>query len=288
MIAAHPHVALTGESPVWDDERNCFWWIDIQGQWLLGWDPDSGRASSTPLQSQPGLVALSDGGDLVVGLEDGLWLHAPESNSWALLCAVEANDPRTRINDGKPDHHGRLWFGTMEKFGSGDPIGGLYCWSQATGLTRVRDNVGIPNAICFSADGHRMFFADSPSRKLESWEISPDSIAMRDGKVFAIWPENEKPDGACVDSEGNIWIAIVGGSRLDCIAPDGTGRPAVALPVSRPTMPAFGGSDGGTLVVTSQRRFLDFGALSSEPYAGGLYAAKAPTRAAPSLRCRLE
>jgi sugar lactone lactonase YvrE len=65
----------------------------------------------------PGLVAARDQG-LVVGLEDGLYGFDPIHGLGARLVPVEAEDPRTRINDGKVDREGRLWFGTMDKTGS--------------------------------------------------------------------------------------------------------------------------------------------------------------------------
>jgi sugar lactone lactonase YvrE len=54
--------------------------------------------------------------------------------------------------------------------------------------------------------------------------------------------------------------------------PDGTLDTVVELPVSRPTMPMLGGSDGRTLFVVSQRRFLPAPQLARQPLAGDLLA----------------
>jgi sugar lactone lactonase YvrE len=283
----HPHVALTGESPIWDPDRQMYWWLDIQGQWLLGSQRDHHGALSIPLPSQPGLIALAETRDLIIGLEDGLWRHSPEGGDWALLCPVEATNTRTRINDGRPDKQGRLWFGTMEKYGSGEPIGGLYCWSPDDGLTKLRSNVAIPNAIAFSPDGHRMFFADSPSGTLESWAVDPDRPALSERQEFASWPSHEKPDGASVDVEGGLWIAVVGGGRIDRFDAGGARMTPLAVPVTRPTMPAFGGTGGTELVVTSQRRFLSTEELARQPFAGQLLGFPAPVAGLPTWRCRV-
>ncbi len=58
---------------------------------------------------------------------------------------------RTRVNDGAADPAGRLWFGTMDKTGLGEPIGSLYCLSVDGSMRRVRSNVRVPNAINFLA-----------------------------------------------------------------------------------------------------------------------------------------
>jgi sugar lactone lactonase YvrE len=71
-----------------------------------------------------------------------------------------------------------------------------------------------------------------------------------------------------------LWIAVVGGARLERGMPDGTLDTVVELPVSRPTMPRLGGADGRTLFVTSQRRFLDAERLAREPLADDLVMAR--------------
>jgi sugar lactone lactonase YvrE len=283
----HPHIALTGESPVWDPGRNVLWWIDVQGQWLLGWSSDTGSIPNFPLPSQPGLVALTTSGDLIIGLEDGLWRYSPEAGSLDLLCPVEPDNSSTRINDGKPDRQGRLWFGTMEKHGGGAPVGGLYCFDPMAGLVQVRDQVRIPNAIAISPAGDRLYFADSPTGVVESWRIEPDRPALAEQSVLATYSADEKPDGAAVDENGDIWIAVVGGWRLDRITAAGARVAAVRLPVARPTMPAFGGRDGRSLFVTSQRRFLGHGDLSRQPGAGKLARLQVSVSGMAARRCRI-
>ena len=282
----HPHVALTGESPIWDPDRQTLWWIDIQGQWLLGWNERTGPVDCLPLPSQPGLVALATCGALVLGLEDGLWRCDPERRALRFFCPVEADDPRTRINDGKADAQGRLWFGTMEKHGSGDPIGALYCYDSNIGLTRLREGVAVPNTIVPTPDG-RLFFADSPTGTIVSWSIARDRAWLSDLREFVAFANGEKPNGASVDVEGCFWVAVVGGSRVDRYNPSGIRLTSIPLPVVRPTMAAFGGSDGRTLFVTSQRRFLNHKELATQPLAGRLIALPAPTQGHGAFRYRV-
>ena len=58
-------------------------------------------------------------------------------------------------------------------------------------------------------------------------------------------------DGAAMDTEGGYWPALYGGSKLLRLLSDGTVEREISLPVSQPTMPAFGGADTKTLFVTS-------------------------------------
>jgi sugar lactone lactonase YvrE len=284
VIPVHEANALTGEMPCWDARRGTLWWADIQGQRLLGFSPETGRRESHNVPSMLGLIALRASGGLVLGLEDGLYPFDTEKGLGKRVVAVEADDARTRVNDGTADAAGRLWFGTMDKTGSGEPIGSLYCLEVDGSVRRVRTNVRVPNAINFSPDGQTFYWADSRTRVLEACDYDPTTGELGSPRVFAQYLQGETPDGACVDVEGALWIAIVGGARLERRLPNGTLDTVVELPVSRPTMPRLGGPDGRTLFVTSQRRFLDAERLAREPLAGDLLVVRADAVAASAPR----
>jgi len=75
-----------------------------------------------------------------------------------------------------------------------------------------------------------------------------------------------------MDKKGGYWAALYGGQKLIRILPDGNLDKEIPLPVSQPTMPAFGGKDMKTLFVTSACQNLDNDDLTSQPLAGGLLA----------------
>jgi sugar lactone lactonase YvrE len=269
----HQANAVTGEVPYWDAPTGTLWWIDVQGQRLLSYRPGTGETGAHNLPSMPGLIAGRRRGGLVIGLEDGL--YAFDGALGERLVAVEAEDTRTRINDGKPDPAGRLWFGTMDKSGAGAPIGSLYCL-DANGLHRVREQVRISNAIDVSADGRTLYFADTPTGIVEAIACDPATGALGASRAFLACADGSHPDGVCVDADGGVWIALVGGARVERRLPDGSLDCVVALPVTRPTMPMLGGADGRTLFVTSQRRFLTAVQLAAQPLAGDLLAVRVP------------
>lgn len=267
---AHDAMALTGESPLWDPDRKILWWIDIQGQRLLGYIEAAGEHVAIPLPSMPGLVALSRDGRLIAGLEDGLWTVEPETRSMQRAVEVEADDSRTRINDGKPDRDGRLWFGTMDKTGSGAAIGSLYRLDPGQRVVKIRSAVSIPNAIAISPDGNIFYFTDSLTQKILAHPIDRETGDLGEPEIFARYEAEEKPDGACVDADGGLWIAVISGSRIDRFHANGQFDRSFPVPVSRPTMPMFGGADLRKLFVTSQRRFLNAEELARQPAAGSL------------------
>ena len=67
-----------------------------------------------------------------------------------------------------------------------------------------------------------------------------------------------------------MWLAIVHAGRIDRVNRNGSLVESIAVPVSKPTMAAFGGPALQDLYVTSQRRFLDEPQLVEQPLAGSL------------------
>ncbi|MEV8468336.1 SMP-30/gluconolactonase/LRE family protein [Fluviibacterium sp. DFM31] len=138
------------------------WWLDIQAQRLLRTDMN-GKTQATPCPWQPGLVALAESGALVEWLETGLWTYAPETGDWRQVSDTEANHPTLCLNDGKPDCHGRLFFGSMDMTGTGQATGRLYCRTPDGAIQVLRDGITVPNAIAPLADGSGLWFADFPT-----------------------------------------------------------------------------------------------------------------------------
>ena len=284
VLPVHCANALTGKAPYWDPDRQTLWWVDIQGSRLLGFTPRTGNTEEHNLPGMPGLIVTDQHSRLVIGLEDGLYTFDLPTGQARRIIAFDADGLNTRANDGKVDPRGRLWFGTMDKSRPVSPIGSLRRVDTDQTVRVMRQNIRIPNAISFSPDGRTLYFADTPTQMIEAIAFDPDTGLMGSARVFARWDRDERPDGACVDAEGALWIAVINGSRIERRLPDGTLHTIIELPVSRPTMPALGGNDGRTLFITSQRRFLDAANLAAEPLAGDLLAVRVDVPGHPPSR----
>lgn len=264
-------MALTGEAPFWDTRREKLWWIDIQGQRLFSYAPHSGNSEMFATPFLPGLISSFDDDRLIIGLENGLWTFVPEQNKWDQLSTTESDRPDFRLNDGKMDSKGRLWFGSMDIHGRTSRQGRLYCRQTDGTIDTVLENITIPNAICITGDGTKLLFADSPTRELCLFDIT-DSPTLENRTVIKTFDAGTAPDGACLTSDQTIWVAVIGAGIVENLSLDGTVLNTISLPVSRPTMPMIGGRNQETLFVTSQRRFLDITQLQQQPDAGNLIA----------------
>ncbi|MCH5372623.1 MAG: SMP-30/gluconolactonase/LRE family protein, partial [Planctomycetes bacterium] len=93
------------------------------------------------------------------------------------------------------------------------------------------------------------------------------------GRDFArIDRSDGHPDGVIVDSAGNVWLGVWGGSCARCYAPDGTLLRQVDLPATNVTKVALGGPGRKTAFVTTARGDPAAGAFDEQPEAGSVFA----------------
>ena len=59
------------------------------------------------------------------------------------------------------------------------------------------------------------------------------------------------PDGMCVDADGNLWVAHVGGRRVVKLSPAGDELDEIPVPAKAVTSVAFGGPDGADLYIVT-------------------------------------
>ncbi len=266
--------ALLGESPVWSDAEKTVYWIDILGKHLHRTDPSKHETTTWDLPSHPGMIAFRESGGLVIALQDGLYGFEPASARLERLVALEADMPENRANDGKVDSAGRLWLGTMNLRDGSEPTGGLYRIDADGTAAKINDGYRIPNGLAWSPDGQVMYHTDTRSGVVDKYAFdkASGSISNREN-FFTFDRQNEGGvDGASTDRDGGYWAAFYGGSKIRRILPSGEVDQEISLPVSQPTMPAFGGADGNTIFITSARQNLDGDSLAKQPLAGALLA----------------
>lgn len=266
--------AELGECPVWSPVENVVYWIDIHRRKLHRTAADGCTTASIDLPSRPGMIALRKKGGLVVALEDGLYGCDPSSGALDLLVRLESDEPENRANDGKCDAAGRLWVGTMNRIQECRPTGNFYRIDPDLTVTRVGSGFGIPNGLAWSPDDKVMLHTDTCANVVWRYEFDPVTGERRGEQPFFRFDlaVTGGVDGAAMDAEGGYWPALYGGSKLLRLLADGTVDREIPLPVSQPTMPAFGGADMRTLFVTSACQNLTERELRAQPLAGALLA----------------
>jgi len=248
-----------GESLIWDERIQSFWWVDIPAGSLFRGRLDDGVPDRWLFAESLGHVALTESPhSVVLGLASGLVLFDSKLGTQTILVTVPHAEPAMRINDGRCDRHGSLVFGTMSEGGLGHR-GAFWRFNAQEGLHPLAlPAPAIPNSICFNPDGNLLYFTDSTQKVIYVCDYDPITGEVSHVRVFSDpgtvqW----EPDGSCVDSAGGIWNAQWGGSRIVRYHPSGLLDRAIDIPAHQPTCPCLGGANLDTLYATSARIGLD-------------------------------
>lgn len=258
-----------GEGPLWHPERKQLFWFDITAQRLLTVDGTGPRHwSFDDMVSAAGWI---DHSTLLIASANGLWRFDIETGSRALICPLEADNAATRSNDGRADPWGGFWIGTMGR-NAEQGAGAIYRYYHGK-LRLLVDGITIPNAICFAPDKSCAYFADTNLQKIMKTKLDAIGAPETPPEVFIdMKKDNLNPDGAIVDADGTLWIALWGAGQVVAYNADGSLQRAVNVPGAHTTCPAFGGNDLRTLFVTSARQGLPQEAISRIPENGMTFA----------------
>ena len=167
-----------GEGVLWSPAHGEYQWTDIFGRRFWAHEPTSGRTRSMPLPDRLGCFAPLGGTSIFAGFAGGLELFDLGSGARRLLAAIETELPTTRVNDGRLDRRGRLVFGTMDEDPAGArPLGQIWSF-RGRGARVLASGVRIANSIGFSPDGRRMYFADTPEKRMADSTTTTSTTAF--------------------------------------------------------------------------------------------------------------
>ena len=280
-----------GESAHWSMEEQALYWVDITGRAVERFEPTTGRHDRWPVPGFPEAFALRRKGGAVLAIDHRVCLY-DFSGGLETLCVPEPERPGNRLNEGACDPQGRFWIGTMQNNvapdGSPVPMNadtGRIFRIDPNGSVALADSheYGITNTMVWRSDG-TFLFGDTLAHTIYAFDYDDFAGAIANRRVFAHTELPGMPDGSCLDADGYLWNARVGGSCLIRFAPDGAIDRVVALPVTAPTSCAFGGPDLATLYVTSSSFGMTKGEIKANPNAGALLAIEAGIKGMPAAR----
>lgn len=269
------------ESPVWDDQVNCWYWIDIPKRQIHRHTLDDVHTTwQLPNDDahDPGSLCICTDGQLLVALRSGFAFIDTSSPEGLINPDVVVGAPydmsTIRFNDGGVDAQGRFWVGSL--FAPKTHTGAsLYCLER--GLLHavsgdLAENpayqawgVTTSNGWAMSLDGHHMYQADTQAhtvyrfafdatqpvtQSLSNREVFFRSLTQAESKEHNVAYQG-RPDGAIVDSAGNYWSAQFEGGQLVYLSAQGEVLSRLPLPAKCPTMMCLGGEDLKTLIITN-------------------------------------
>lgn len=264
-----------GEGPFWDSVNNRLLLVDMLAGTVVavGTDGDTQRHK---LATVAAAIRARRGGGYVLATENQFVLLGPDLIQQTALPPV-FTDPLIRMNDGGCDPQGRFYCGTMA-YAETPGAGTLYRLDPDGSVQATLCEVTISNGLQWNRAGDTVFYADTPTARVDSFDFDPASGAFTDRRTFTEISGAGYPDGMAIDDEDGIWVALWGGSAVHRY--DSTGRLdlVIDLPVSNVTACAFGGPDLRTLFITTSRQGLD---TNDQPDAGAVFRYDASVRGAP-------
>ena len=274
---AVPAQAELGERPFWDAAVDALMWVDILAGHLHRYRPGVGDSvfhtagvavGAAAPRAVPG--AGPPGGGYVLAAADGFRLVDSSGQAAGGPWRPDGMLADVRFNDGVCDPVGRFWAGTV----AGDRragAGALYRLDPDGSMTVVLDGVTESNGLGWSPDGGTFYYIDSgePAPRIRAFPCD-----MAAGTLGAprnlVQPEAAQgiPDGLVVDADGCLWVAFWGGSAVRRYSPSGELLASLAVPVSQPSCPAFGGPRLEDLYVTTAWENMTGAERAAEPMAG--------------------
>jgi sugar lactone lactonase YvrE len=277
--------SVLGESPFWHPQEQMLYWADIAGFKLHRLNPFTGEVETWGMPSEPGCFAPAKRGGFIIALRERIALASAWGAELQSLCNFDHDAATTRANDGKCDPSGRFWAGTMFEPRTANDAK-LFSYTSSEGLQFKQGDAIVANCLAFAPDVKTVYWADTPQHKIWAWDFDLQTGAMKNQRVLIEFPAKPqdwqsglpgnggylgRPDGAAMDTQGHLWVAMFEGKRVLEISPQGEILQNIEAPVLCCTMPAFGGDDMQTLYLTTARHNRSGAELAREPGLGCVF-----------------
>jgi sugar lactone lactonase YvrE len=251
------------------------------------YNPKTGNNRTIHVDGYPGTVVPRESGGLVVAMNQGFYALDLAAEELTLLVKAENEPDTNRFNDGKCDASGRFWAGTMP-MRSSEPAGNLYFLDHGLNVTHVLDGISCSNGIAWTGDNKTMYYIDTPTRQVVAFDFDLSAGKIKNKRAVVTIPPGEgSPDGMTIDSEGMIWVAQWGGSKVSRWNPqNGERLEIIPVPAERVTSCTFGGENLDELYITTARIGLSNEELQQQPYAGGVFRIKVGVKGTKSYSFR--
>lgn len=260
-----------GEGPRYDPATDTAWWFDIVGKALYEHRFAGARTIRHELPMMASAIAPIDAERQLVAAEDGLYIRDLSSGALTLHLPLEADDPSTRSNDGAVHPCGALWISTMGK--AAEPGAGAIYHAFRGEIRTIFPGLTIPNAISFTRDGRFAHFVDTAVGRVKRVRTDPATgLPLGEPEVLVDGCEGEGGfDGAVVDRDGTLWVAIWAGGRIESYSAAGDRTASLTVPARQPTCPAFVGRTADRLMVTTARFGMNAADRRDDPEGGQVF-----------------
>lgn len=240
-----------GESPQWNVEEKALYWVDIWAGTIYRFRPERGTYEIFNTGIPIGALSFRASGGLVLATRDGFAYWDSKEGKLDFIADTEAENKKSRFNDGKVDPQGRFWAGTMIQ-GSPEAVNSLYRLDPDGTVHTMETGVVLSNGLGWSPDNKTMYFNDSGKNVIYAYDFDPSTGNISNRRNFVQLPRGEIiPDGLTVDSKGYIWCVLFKGFKIIRYDPTGKIDREIRMPTRLTTSCIFGGDNMDELFITT-------------------------------------
>lgn len=240
------------EGLLWNAQTKSFEFVDIQACRFLRYDHLTGTISivKTFKKNISWFFPCSDKVSYIIGLKDQIIIWNSKTDTQEVKSHLNLK-PSQRFNDALCIEGEKIWFGvtgTLDNDHNND--GGLFSYSPEN-IKLEDENYLIPNGPLLTLNGKHLLHSDSLRGQVFCYEYENRKInPMSKRVVLDVSKSRGEPDGMCLDSDGNIYIAIWGLGEIWRLSPSLILLDKFPTPYRYVTNVAFGGNDLDHLLVT--------------------------------------
>ena len=229
-----------GEGIIWVKEHNSVYFTDIKKKIIFKYNLDSKKKIKYRFNKQIGFISYIKKDLFLLGMERELRIVNLSKKKTIKSKFIENDKLHNRINDGKTDPLGNIWFGTMDNKERNVPNGSLYVLNKNFELFKVDEKYIITNGPAFLEN--RIFYHnDSRKRIIYKIHINKKFKIIKKKVFLKFTKKDGNPDGMTVDKKGNLFVSFFGGANVSEFNKKGNLINKIVLPVKNVTNCVFGG-----------------------------------------------
>ena len=262
-----------GEGTLWVKEHNSIYFVDIKKKSFFSLNTKNNKKNVYKINKEIGFLAHIKGYIFILGLQGELRIQNIKTKKIIKSILIEKDIKLNRINDGKTDPVGNLWFGTMDNLERKIEKGSLYKLDKNLLLTKVDKNYRITNGPAF-IDQFNFYHTDSSKKKIYKIKINKKNkiISKKIFKKFS--PTDGSPDGMTLDKNKNLWVAHFHGACVSVFNNKAKLIHKISLPAKNITNCAFGGQNNSEVFITTATKGMNNAELQKFRYSGFLFSVK--------------
>ncbi len=262
-----------GEGTLWVKEHNSIYFVDIKKKKICSLNIRSKKKNIFKVNKEIGFIAHIKDHIFILGLQGELRIQNLKSKKILKSIPVESKIKLNRINDGKTDPAGNLWFGTMDNLERKIEKGSLYKLDKNLKLTRVDKNYRITNGPAF-IDKYNFYHTDSPKKIIYKIKINKNNKIIKKKIFKKLSLEEGVPDGMTVDKNKNLWVAHFHGACISVFNKNAKLIHRIQFPAKNITNCAFGGKNNKELYVSTATKGMNKADLRKFRYSGFFFSVK--------------